>query len=154
MPYKNYEDRLERSKQYAINNIEANRKRSSEWYYNNKERSNKRNVENHRLRSNRLRVENPEKFIWERVRNSARTRKIFFDLTVDDIVIPEYCPILGLKLEINTGKLQKNSPSVDRIDNSRGYTKDNVRVISHEANRMKSNLTLDVLKKLIDYVSE
>jgi hypothetical protein len=38
------------------------------------------------------------------------------------------------------------SPSLDRVDNSKGYTKDNVWVISQLANKMKNNASLDQLR--------
>ena len=41
-----------------------------------------------------------------------------------------------------------NSPSIDRIDPSKGYTKDNVWVISRRANTIKSNATVDEVEKV------
>jgi hypothetical protein len=37
----------------------------------------------------------------------------------------------------------------DRKDNARGYVKDNVRVISWRANRLKSDATLEELRLLV-----
>lgn len=53
------------------------------------------------------------------------------------------CPYFGWELTF-TGK-QKTLASLDRIDSSRGYTKDNVRVISYLANLMKSYATEEEL---------
>jgi hypothetical protein len=59
-------------------------------------------------------------------------------------VIPIVCPILGIPIikEV-TNKLgpKTTSPSIDRIDNSKGYIKGNVQVISNKANVMKGNST-------------
>jgi hypothetical protein len=44
------------------------------------------------------------------------------------------------------------SPSIDRVDSSKGYTKDNIQVISHRANNLKNNATLEELRKLVTYV--
>jgi hypothetical protein len=38
-----------------------------------------------------------------------------------------------------------NAPSIDRIDNNKGYTKDNIMVISRRANILKKDATFDEL---------
>jgi hypothetical protein len=43
---------------------------------------------------------------------------------------------------------------VDRLDNDKGYTPDNIRVISMRANDIKSNATLDELEAVVAYVKE
>ena len=77
-----------------------------------------------------------------------------FDIEIEDIIIPEYCPILGIKLKVNSGKsgAYRDSPSLDRIDNSRGYTRDNIQVISQLANAMKSHATNEELLKFAHWV--
>lgn len=80
----------------------------------------------------------------------ARSKKksMDFSIKVEDIEFPMYCPILNIKLDYsnNKGKCVKNSPSLDRIDNSKGYTKDNVMIISRLANTMKNCSTFDQLE--------
>lgn len=82
-----------------------------------------------------------------RARNRAKIKNIEFSLKTEDIIIPEYCPIMGIKLECGKGKSggSKNSPSIDKIDPTKGYTKENIRIISHLANMMKSCATKDEL---------
>lgn len=53
------------------------------------------------------------------------------------------CPLLEIPLVYNAEKSLRNSASLDRKDSTMGYTKDNCRVISHLANRIKSNATVD-----------
>lgn len=77
--------------------------------------------------------------ILDRARRRAREKKLMFSIDVTDIDIPTHCPILGLPLLRNEGVNGKNSPSLDRIDSTKGYIKGNVQVISQLANRMKSN---------------
>lgn len=66
-------------------------------------------------------------------------------------MVPEFCPVLGMRLEPGNG-LSASSPSLDRFDPEKGYTKGNVRVISARANTLKSNATPDELRKVLAYL--
>lgn len=72
------------------------------------------------------------------------------------MVIPDFCPVLGLPLYRNTGGLAQgpNSPSLDRIDPALGYVKGNVNVISSKANAIKSNATPEELLRVAAYYQE
>lgn len=74
-------------------------------------------------------------------KNRAKTEGLDHTITVEDIIIPRVCPVLGIELEIGKGKNNPSSPSLDRIDSSKGYTPDNVWVISYRANTLKNNAT-------------
>lgn len=66
-----------------------------------------------------------------------------------------HCSILGVPLLFGgTGKIQDNSASIDRFDTSKGYTENNVWIISHKANRMKSDATLTEIKKVLEYMKQ
>ena len=87
--------------------------------------------------------------IWRTAKNRAKRRELDFDLAIDDIVIPERCPILDIPIFVVEGKKWgNNSPSLDRIDNSKGYIKGNVAVISMQANNMKANLDVEDVELL------
>jgi len=90
--------------------------------------------------------------ILSRVKSRAKKNEIPFDLTIEDIVIPTECPILGIPLEFNQGRQGyfANSPSVDRIDPKKGYTKGNVRVISARANLLKNDATSAELTLILE----
>ena len=75
-----------------------------------------------------------------------------FDLTEEDIIIPEFCPVFGFKLEISNGQPSDNSPSIDKIVPELGYVKTNIRIISNLANRMKSNATPEQLKTFAEWI--
>lgn len=80
---------------------------------------------------------------------SAKTRSLkknlTFDISVNDIIIPEYCPALNIKLIKSSNRLSSNSPSIDRIDSNKGYTKDNIQILSFKANAMKNNASKEEL---------
>ena len=77
----------------------------------------------------------------------AIKKGVDFSITKDDIVIPYFCPYLGVKLYAGTYADRKSgkSPTLDRIDPNKGYTKDNIEVISDLANRMKQNADTETL---------
>lgn len=41
------------------------------------------------------------------------------------------------------------SPSLDRLDSSKGYVKGNVRVISKRANQLKNNATVEEMRMVL-----
>jgi hypothetical protein len=88
-----------------------------------------------------------QRTIWRRSKARARTGKIEFDLKPEDIPLPDHCMILGLKLDYTVVglKVLPEAPSLDRIDNSKGYVKDNIQVISHRANKLKNDGSLEEL---------
>jgi len=85
-----------------------------------------------------------------RVKKRAKETGLPFNITDADLPVPEFCPVLGIRLEFNHGKGKTgptdSSPSVDRIRGHLGYTKGNVRVISNRANRLKSDATAEELR--------
>lgn len=103
-------------------------------------------------RSRKIKFTNdPQHYLWYVARTRSRQNGKEFTITKEDIVIPEKCPILGLTLTKGDGYLS-NAMSLDRVDNTKGYIPGNVRVISRKANLMKSDLTLGILEKLINYI--
>jgi hypothetical protein len=88
-------------------------------------------------------------YMWVNAKQRAKKTGVSFDLNPEDINIPEFCPVLGIKLEKGIGKLIPASPSVDRIIPERGYIRGNIRVISHRANLLKSNATTEELEKIL-----
>lgn len=92
--------------------------------------------------------------IYTHARRSSRTRGIHFDITPEDIEAPSVCPVLGIELTYGgTGIVRDTSASIDRVDNSLGYIKGNIRIISNRANRLKSNATADELQAIVNYMN-
>jgi hypothetical protein len=83
----------------------------------------------------------------------AAKKNLPFDIEESDIHIPDFCPVLGIPIKMNESDVSSNrfdnSPSIDRIDSSKGYTKDNIRIISHRANTLKNNATVEELKLIL-----
>lgn len=87
--------------------------------------------------------------------NAKRRAKeigVDFTLTRADIlaVFPDRCPLLGTEFVFAQGQTAPASPSLDRKDSSRGYTPDNVWVISAKANRIKSDATTDEIAMVVE----
>jgi len=87
----------------------------------------------------------------------AKRDNIPFNLKIKDIIIPTYCPILGIKLEQTTGTAQDCSPSLDKINPDLGYVSGNIKVISRLANIMKAHATKEQLtlftKNILNYIN-
>ena len=80
----------------------------------------------------------------------AKRDALPFAITIDDIVIPDVCPILFIPLAFAEGRGGggPGSPTLDRIHNHRGYVPGNVIVVSNRANRIKSDATLGELNAI------
>jgi hypothetical protein len=91
--------------------------------------------------------------LWRSAKKRAKRTKIAFDITRDDIKIPYVCPIFGMPLERGVKVRLPNSPSIDRIDNTKGYVKDNIRIISYRANTLKNNATYEEYKVIFEFYS-
>jgi len=88
-------------------------------------------------------------YLLARARTRATERGMEFTITKEDIVIPDKCPLLGIDI-IPKAKDRTHSPSLDRIDSNRGYTPDNIWVVSSRANTLKNDATLKELKTLVE----
>lgn len=122
------------------------RKSNSIW----RERSNEIQKEYRKRRS----ADNPELTMCAGAKRRAKQRGLPFDITLDDVVIPEKCPALGIPLFHNiggNGQPTDNSPELDRIIPSKGYVKGNIIVVSRRANRVKSNISIEDLVAIADF---
>lgn len=123
--------------------VKKNPRYSKEYYSENKEVLIELAREYRRLK--------PEKYLYDAAKARARKSQLEFTIEICDIVIPEFCPVFGLKLEM-LSEDKNTSPSLDRVDNSKGYIPGNVRVISWKANKLKSNASLQEIEALYRYI--
>ena len=77
------------------------------------------------------------------------------DLDLDHLfeLYIEICPILGIDiLWRNRDVVRHGSPSLDRINNKKGYIKGNVQILSHRANVLKKDYLLVEWEKMRNYM--
>lgn len=117
----------------------------------------KRNPEKANSRMREWRHRNPKYMLYHSAKRRAKERDLDFSITIEDIPeIPEVCPIAQIRIHFrDDGKRGpiENSPTLDRIDPSKGYTRDNIRVISHKGNRLKSDMGKEDLLRILQYMN-
>lgn len=102
-----------------------------------------------RIAERKLHCQDRRKRMLKGARERAEIKGLQFDLVISDFTIPEFCPILNIPLD---SRDRNHAPSLDRIDNKKGYIKGNVRVISNKANTMKKDSTIFTLLLFIKYI--
>lgn len=99
------------------------------------------------------------------LKNSCMTRSkasgLEFNLTLsflEELYLSQNgcCAISGEPMTIKSQSNRLNSTivSVDRIDNSRGYTQDNVQLVTGKVNFMRGNLTIDNFINICRMITE
>ena len=154
--FSNHENKLIYHKNYYKNNIdktklslntETTKETKRKWRLKNKDRILKngsiRKKENHR--------KDPRKLLLYLAKRRAKEKNLQFSITIDDITVPDICPVLGIPIFVGEGKSCPNSPSIDRIDNNKGYIKGNVVIVSLRANNLKSNASLEEMGKIYNF---
>jgi hypothetical protein len=96
----------------------------------------------------------PEYRMWAAAATRAKRDGTIFTIKLEDIRIPKICPLLGIPLVSGNGFHTAASPSLDRFDTTKGYTPDNIWVISFRANSWKSNFTLTELRNMVTILED
>lgn len=126
------------------NNPHRARERAKEHYWASPE-------ESRRKQRARRRANLPLHLVNE-ARRRADAKGVPFDLSPDDISVPKFCPVLGIELKVNKGRCGPGSPTLDRVRPEAGYVRGNVVVVSHRANTIKSDATLDEIEAVAEYM--
>ena len=102
--------------------------------------------------------ENPIPQLIYNFKKRAKLAGVPFSLTPKDIrekldLVGTECPILGIKMQISKFGSKNNdlTPSIDRIDPKKGYVKENLIVVSMKANRIKTDATVEEIRKVADF---
>ena len=99
-----------------------------------------------------------EMMLWNTAKIRAREKHIDFTIKVTDIQIPEYCPVLGIRLDKAWGGVKQNNfnraskPSLDRIDSRKGYALGNIIVMSYRANIIKGDGLASEHRKIANFL--
>lgn len=116
----------------------------------------KRNPEKASAKARSWRQRNPDYMLHHRAKRRAEISGIEFAITREDIPpLPKICPIALIPLKFREDGGQgpcDNSPSLDRVDQTKGYVIGNLRVISHKGNRMKGDMTREDILRILDYI--
>lgn len=106
------------------------------------------------LKKSTLRQNAEIRAMLQQSKKRARKSGHEFSLKPADIVIPTHCPVFGTPLSREPGRCTPATPSIDRLDNARGYVPGNIHVISFRANTVKGSGTLDELRAVVKYMED
>jgi hypothetical protein len=141
-------------KEYSKQYYQENKYKWVEWAKNNRSRKNetsRKSALNCAVKRKQNNIDwvanNYETHLFTQSKNRARRAGLEFSITKEDIIIPEKCPYLGVTLTRlwGLGRVDSNA-SIDRIDSTKGYTADNIEVISFKANLLKRDASIRELQ--------
>lgn len=159
MPYKDLEKNKEAKRKSAKKHFAKTQARLAALY-----RANKGKI---KARSQQWRTKNHERMLatlrkyrhsnlpytmWLAARHRAKRGNFPFALKPEDIIIPDVCPVLGIKLAPGNGGWSDGSPSLDKIKPTLGYIKENICVISWRANKLKRDGTAEEFESIAAYI--
>jgi hypothetical protein len=97
--------------------------------------------------------------LWKQYQWSAKTRKLPFTVTIEDAwsIFKKQdgrCAFTGLTLSFpKDARDTTSNASIDRVDSSQGYVKDNIQWVDKRINFMKYTLSADEFVELCHLVS-
>lgn len=126
----------------------AARQRAAQWVTEHPEEAREHN----RAYKKRLQQNQTNVWLFREAKRRARQLNVEFDITEDDVVVPDKCPVFGIPFGTLTGKHALDAPSLDRLDPQKGYIRGNIHVISWRANRLKYNGSLEDFRRLVAWM--
>jgi hypothetical protein len=162
--YKKYPGRVcvkckrELSKKWEKDHPEQARATNKAHYVKTREWVKQANADNpqfaaeNRERQRKWRTVNPLDALIRNAKYRASSAGLPFDLTSEDISIPDFCPVLGIPIVYGSKGPKAGSPSLDRFIPKLGYVRGNVAVISWRANNLKSDGTLEEIEAVVAWM--
>lgn len=111
------------------------------------------NREHHQALNRESYYRSMQRRLFENAKKRASKQGIPFDITIDDIIVPDVCPVFKVPFVWGEG-INDYSPSLDKIRPELGYVPGNIKVICNMANRIKSNANSDQVKQVLEYLLE
>ena len=83
--------------------------------------------------------------VFNKIREKAIERNLCFDITIKElyhqfIIQNKLCAISGVPIKFKLNHKDEQTASLDRIDSSKGYSKDNIQWVHKKVNTMKWNI--------------
>lgn len=91
-----------------------------------------------------FKIEHRAAYINNCARNRAKNTGKEFSIKKQDVLellLPLKCKITNIDLQINADKHNPFAPSLDRIDNTKGYTKENIQIVCQIYNFCKNQFS-------------
>lgn len=118
------------------------------WHHRNREHHNRKM----RTWWKKNKAAHPARHLWVLAKRREAANGRAFDITPGDIHIPEYCPVFGSKLEFGNKTYSPNAASLDAIIPELGHVRGNIAVISHRANTIKNDASVEELLKVAKWL--
>jgi len=96
-----------------------------------------------------------QKHLLNTIKGRAKAQGLNFNLQYEDLNPPKFCPVFNVeigRIEPHSKASKRFSISVDRIIPEKGYTKDNIQIISQLANVMKHDASINELKMFARWI--
>ncbi|MCA7083394.1 hypothetical protein K7G19_07245 [Cupriavidus sp. DB3] len=127
---------LAAAKKWRENNPEKRKEATKKWREANRDRFNEARRQ--------WRSRNVVRALFLEARSRAKARGVEFSISIDDIPpMGDACPLLGHPFPAPEERRTPYSPSLDRIDASKGYVKGNVWIVGYRANLIKNDGTAE-----------
>ena len=126
---------------YRLANLEKAKSAAKRWREANRDQFN--------ATRKKWRARNQVRALFLEARSRAKTRGVDFTIELEDIPpMGELCPLLGLPFPSGEERNGVTSPSLDRIDPSKGYVPGNVWIVGRRANMVKNDGTAEEHEKI------